>query len=92
MRFLIIKYMKDASGKFKEQSQVANTVRNKDWDTAAVILDYREQKVLKAVIDGRTLPKSFQRFDSYYREFFPAAVDSLRKFNRIPEAETSDGS
>lgn len=79
MRYLMVKYIKTPDGKFKEQAMVVTRVKDRDWVMAAVILDYQNRAVVKAVIDGKTLPKSFQRFDEYYREFFPEAIEGLRK-------------
>jgi len=88
MRYLIIRYTRQPSGEFKEQATVAETLKNHDLQMAAVILDYRAQAVVKAVIDGKTLPRVFQRFHTYYQEFFPAIVDRLEKENKsvvVPE-------
>lgn len=81
MQYLIIKYIKTPDGKFNEQALVETKLRAKDYDTAAVILDYKNKKVLKAVIDNKVLPRNFERFDQYYKEFFPDVVGSLRIAN-----------
>jgi hypothetical protein len=89
MRYLIVKYIKTPDGKYQEQAQVLSRVHDRDWSMAAVILDYQARTVVKAVIDGKTLPKSFDRFDSYYREFFPHAVDYLRTKHQHQGTETT---
>lgn len=89
MRYLIVKYIKTPDGKYQEQAQVLSRVNDRDWSMAAVILDYQARTVVKAVIDGKTLPKSFDRFDSYYREFFSHAVDYLRTKHQHQGTETT---
>ena len=89
MKYLIITYSQSPDKKFKEQSTVAATLRAKDLDRAAVILDYSTRTVVKAVIDGKTLPRAFDRLNNYYKEFFPAVIARLETENQIAEAGSS---
>ena len=86
MRYLIIKYIQTPDKKYKEQSMVAATLRPRDVDGAAVILDYATSTVVKAVIDGKTLPRAFNRLSTYYREFFPAVIARLESENPAPQS------
>ena len=79
MRYLIIQYTRTPSGEFKEQATVVENLKSRDLQMAAVILDYRTRTVVKAVIDGKTLPRSFERFHTYYQEFFPSIIERLAR-------------
>jgi hypothetical protein len=81
MRYLIIRYIKKPDGKYAEQAEMANKISNRVYPTASVILDYCDKKVVKAVIDGKVLPKDFARFDEYYYGVLPDVVKSIRIAN-----------
>ena len=81
MKYLIVKYVQTPDKKFKEQAIVANALKPRDVDGAAVILDYSSRTVVKAVIDGKTLPRAFDRLNAYYKEFFPAVIGRLESEN-----------
>ena len=88
MKYLIIKYIQTPDKKFKEQATVSTSLRPRDVDGAAVILDYSTRTVVKAVIDGKTLPRAFDRLSTYYREFFPAVIGRLENENRVNGPDT----
>ena len=79
MRYLIVKYFKTPKGQWNEQSITDKRLRVSDLTTAAVILDYKTRTVTKAVIDGQTMPKDFDKLNNYYKELFPQAVENLEK-------------
>lgn len=77
MRFLLISYYKKPGGQIDEVLSVANKVRNGDWQTASVILDFKEQKVLKATADGVAIPKDWNRIVLYYYTHYKKTVERL---------------
>ena len=79
MRYLIVKYFKTPKGQWDEQSITDKRLRIGDITTAAVILDYKTRRVEKAVIDGQTMPKDFEKFNEYYKQLFPQAVENLEQ-------------
>ena len=58
MRYLMLTYYYQANGKIDEGMTVATRVKRKDWQTASVILDFKELKVLKAAIRDNAIPKA----------------------------------
>jgi hypothetical protein len=56
---------------------VTNRVRTKDWQTANVILDFKEQKVLKASLRDNTIPKDWDRIVGYYYPFYTSIMERL---------------
>ena len=77
MRYLMLTYFYQANGKIDEGMMVANRVRTKDWQTASVILDFKELKVLKAALRDTTIPKDWDRIVGYYYPFYPAIMERL---------------
>jgi hypothetical protein len=90
MRYLILTYYYQANGKIDEGMVVANKVRTKDWQTANVILDFKEQKVLKAATGTQAIPKDWDRIVSYYYQFYTQIFERLFEENGHPLEITAD--
>jgi hypothetical protein len=60
---------------------VSNLIRAKDWQTASVILDFKDQKVLRASLQGTTIPKDWERIVSYYYQFYTSMMERLFQEN-----------
>jgi hypothetical protein len=70
---------------------VATRLRTKDWQTANVILDFKELKVLKAAIRDNAIPKDWERIVGYYYPFYPAIMERLLRENGHPiDIQTED--
>ena len=81
MRYLMLTYYYQATGKIDEGMTVATRVKRKDWQTASVILDFKELKVLKAAIRDNAIPKDWDRIVGYYYPFYPAIMERLLREN-----------
>ena len=84
MRYLILTYYTQANGKIDEAMTVANKIRRKDWQTANVILDFKEQKVLAARMHDTSIPKDWDRIVSYYYQFYTQIIERLFEENGHP--------
>jgi hypothetical protein len=84
MRYLILTYYYQANGKIDEGMTVSNNIKRKDWQTASVILDFKEQKVLKASLRDTTIPKDWERIVGYYYPFYTAIMERLFVENGHP--------
>lgn len=85
MRYLFITYFRKASGQIDEQVAYGKRIKPADLQTANVILDYKTQKVVKCVIEGRVLPTSFEKMNEYYREVYPSLISQLE---RVQQSES----
>ena len=88
MRYLLLTYYTQANGKIDEAMTVANKIRRKDWQTANVILDFKEQKVLAARMHDTSIPKDWDRIVGYYYQFYTQIMERLFEENghKAPEA------
>lgn len=77
MRYLTLTYLRKPNGQIDEQMAVANRVKLNDWQTCSVILDFRDQKVLKASVDGTTLPKDWDHIVGYYYQHYSSTIERL---------------
>jgi hypothetical protein len=86
----MLTYYYQANGKIDEGMTVSNNIRRKDWQTASVILDFRDQKVLKASLRDTTIPKDWNRIVGYYYPFYTAIMERLFTENGHAVEVTAD--
>ena len=96
MRYLIFTYYTKPSGKIDEVMSLSNRVKSKDLQMASVILDFRDQVVLKCVIDGKSMPKEWDTIVAYYYKHYQATMERLFKENghelKMEESRSTDPS
>lgn len=87
MRYLIFTYYRKATGQMDEVMAVSKNVRPRDWQMGNVILDFRDQKVLKCSIDGTTGSRSWDAVVAYYYPNYTNIIERLFKENghTLPE-------
>ena len=83
MRYLLITYYRRPDGKIDENLTVSNRVKKSEWQTASMIMDFKEQKVLKASADGTTLPKDWERIVGYFYLHYPSTLERMFQENGI---------
>jgi len=81
VRYLIITYYKKANGQIDETTAVAKNLRMRDHQTASVILDFKKLVVVKAQLDGATVPKDFNRIVEYYMQHYQNIIRRLFEEN-----------
>ena len=81
MRYLIITYYKKANGQIDESTAVAKNLKMRDHQTASVILDFKKLVVVKAQLDGATVPKDFNRIVEYYMQHYENIIRRLFEEN-----------
>lgn len=77
MRYLILTYYRKATGQIDEAMTLSRSVKRRDLQTANVILDFRDQTVLKCNMDGVMVPKEWDHIVSYYYQHYSATIERL---------------
>lgn len=77
MRYLILTYYKKATGQIDEVMAVSKNIKTRDLQTANVIIDFKELKVLKCSMGGEQVPKDFNRIVEYYMQHYEATIKRL---------------
>jgi hypothetical protein len=97
MRYLLLTYYRKASGQIDEVMAVSRSIKTRDIQTANVILDFKKLEVVKANMDGVSVPKNFNRIVEYYHKHYASTIERLFAENGYeivkPEpqlAETAD--
>ena len=83
MRYFIVQYVRRPNGQMDESITVSNRLTNRDLQTSAVIADFRDQKIIKASLQGNTVPKNFDRIVGFYHGHYKATIDRLLKENNL---------
>ena len=81
MRYLVLIYVKRPDGKIDEMMTVTKNLKNRDLQTAGVILDFKQCKVVRASMDGKTVPKDWDRIVSYYYQHYAYIIERLFQEN-----------
>ena len=79
MRYLIIHYYRRPSGQMDEVVTVAKRTNTRDIQSAAVILDFKLQSVVKCSMDGVVVPKDWNRIRDFYHQFYAHIMDDLER-------------
>lgn len=79
MRYLLITYFRKPSGQIDEQVGFTKRLKTNDIQTCNVIMDYKSKKVEKCVIEGKSIERTFDQLNEYYREVYPSLIDQIEK-------------
>jgi hypothetical protein len=78
MRYFTLTYYKQPDGKINEVSDLRQKLRTRDRTDCNVILDFRDEKVIKCTVDGQGLVPDWltviEYFSKYYGEQFAQLV------------------
>jgi len=84
MRYLILTYYRKATGQIDEVMAVSKNIKRRDLQTANVILDFKEQKVVFARMGDQQVPKDWDRVVSYYYQHYGHTIERLFEENGHP--------
>lgn len=87
MRYMIVNYYRRPTGQMDESMIVAAKVRDRELQTAAVIVDFQTRRVIKASFDGAVVPKDFDRVVGYYQQHYRDHIQQLLDANKVALAD-----
>lgn len=97
MRYFIVKYLRRAvrragqvEWQMDEEVAVSKKIKPRDLQSANVILDFRDQRVIQAHMDGETIPKDWDRMVSYYYKHYSRLIEQLFDANGHAVSITAD--
>lgn len=79
MRYLILTYLRKPNGQIDEQAEVTKKVKERDLQTANVILDFKDNKVIKCMIDGKVITMDWEKAYEYYKRVYPSIIERLEQ-------------
>lgn len=81
MRYLLLTYYRKPNGQIDEAMSLSNKLKTRDWQMTNVILDFKEQQVLKANMDGKSVPKDWDKVVAYYYQHYTHTIERLFEEN-----------
>lgn len=79
MRYFLVTYATKAGGQIDEVVSVTKQIRPRDNQMCNVIMDYKDKKVDKCVIEGKRVETTWENLDQYYRQLYPNIIERLEK-------------
>lgn len=70
-----------------EVVSVSKKLKMSDIQSAAVILDFRTQKVLQSSLDGVTVPKDWWKIRDFYHRHYKRLINDLESFYGLKVVE-----
>lgn len=77
MRYLIITYLRKANGQIDEQLEVTKNLKERDIQMANVIMDFKELKIVKCLVEGQALSTDWSQLYTYYHQLYPSVLERL---------------
>ena len=95
MRYPILTYYRKPTGQIDEVMAVSKNIKRRDLQTANIILDFKDQKVVLASMGGQTVPRDWDKIVSYYYQHYASTIERLFEENghKLPQgtAESAPG-
>ena len=88
MRYLVVSYAQQVNGKYNETPSVMSKIKNNTLMTAAVIIDYKERKIVKSRFrekDGSPA-RDFDTINDFYKQHYGDAISALEAKYEILES------
>ena len=79
MRYFLITYMRKPGGQIDEVAAVSRNIKQKDLQTCNVIMDFKERKVVKCVVDGNRVDTDWEKLTEYYKKVYPNVISQIEK-------------
>lgn len=79
MRYFLITYVRKPNGQIDEQAQVARNLKMKDHQMCNVILDFKDKKVEKCIIEGKKVDTDWEKMYDYYKKVYPNVIEQIEK-------------
>lgn len=83
MRYFMIQYLRQADGRIEEQVLFSKRTKDADLQAMNVIMDYRDKKVIKCVIESKVIDTSFEKLHEYYYQVYPTLIDQIIQIQAI---------
>jgi len=79
MRYFVLTYYKQPDSTIQEHAEVLTTLKPRDWPTRNVILDFKDEKILKCAIDGTNVDTEWARIIAYFSRHYGDTFAKMTK-------------
>lgn len=78
-RYLIITFVRKPNGQIDEMVGIAKRLKNSDVQMANIVLDFKESKIVKCVIEREIVESDWTKMVQYYKKIYPVLIAQLEK-------------
>lgn len=89
MRYFAITFVKRPNGQIDESTQTLNKLKTRDLQEANVILDFKDEKILKCRMTEGNIPVDWNTVVGYYSKHYGNTFAQLVRANADLDAESS---
>jgi hypothetical protein len=82
MRYFLVTYVRKPDGKIDEQVEISKNLKERDITYCNIILDFKEKKVQKNVIQGQVMNLPWETLIEYYKKVYPDHIEKLEELNK----------
>jgi len=83
IRYFLVTYLRRAGGQIDEQVGFCKSLKPRDLQTCNIILDYKEEKIVKCVLDKKVVPTTFEQLNNYYKRAYPSVVQQIQTLQNV---------
>ena len=81
MRYFLITFIKRPNGQVDEETQTVNRLKNKDLISANVILDFKDETIIKCRMTEGNIPVDWNTVVGYYSKHYGDTFAQLVRAN-----------
>lgn len=81
MRYLLLTFYTKPDGKIDEAMTVTKKLKTRDWQTCNIIMDFKDQVIVKCVVAGVVQDKNWDKIVGYYYPFYTKIMERLFEEN-----------
>ena len=81
MRYFLITFIRRPNGQIDEETQTVNRLKNKDLISANVILDFKDEKLVKCRMTEGNIPVDWNTVVGYYSKHYGDTFAQLVRAN-----------
>jgi hypothetical protein len=78
-RYLMITFVRKPNGQIDEMVTISKRVKASDTQMANIILDFKERKIIKCVIESEVVNTNWDMLTEYYKKVYPVLFSQLEK-------------
>lgn len=87
MRYLFVTFLRKPNGQIDEMVSYGKKIKTSDEQMCNIIMDFKDKKVKKCVIEGKVVDTDWDKLTQYYKKVYPVLVSQLEKEYLPPESE-----
>jgi hypothetical protein len=82
MRYFCLTYLRQSNGQYNESTAIVKTLKNRDYQSCNIILDFRDRQIIKCHVDGKIVEKNWNNIIEYYKKFYRDVFQQLEQINQ----------